>query len=84
MRGNRPCVHEEPLASFTDDEIALAYARGKAWIQRNYREWPYGHSLLYQIKTHGDQSFVSFFFVPEDDDIIIDDDDDPFEEIWCI
>jgi len=73
MKGNRPAVHTEPLFSYTDDGIEDAYRRGRAWVQRNLREWPYDHSLYYRIRTEGKEDFLDFYFVPSDEG-----DNDPF------
>ena len=71
MLGDRKRVHSERLWSYTDEGIIDAHERGTAWVQRNYREWPYGHDLLYQVTSRDDEDWVDFYFVPGsgDDDV---------------
>ena len=68
MLGDRKRIHSERLWSFSNDSIEEANERGRAWVQRNFREWPYGHSLLYQIQTRDEEDWVDFYFVPDSDD----------------
>jgi hypothetical protein len=64
---SRKPIHSERLWSFTDDGIEDAYQRGHSWVQRNYREWPYGHALMYQVRARAEEDWLDFFFVPSDD-----------------
>lgn len=67
MDEGRKRIHTERLWSFSDEGITDAVERGRAWIQRNYREWPYGHKVFYRIETRKGEDWVNFFFVPSDD-----------------
>jgi len=69
----RERVHSERLWSYSNDAIKEAVGRGRGWVQRNYREWPFGHALRYQIRTRNTEDWVDFYFVPElgDDDRLL-------------
>ena len=84
--GTRKSIHREPLKEFTDNGIKETAARGRLWIQRNFREWPYGMDLFYQVTSVDKQDFLDFFFVPssysdqEEEDEEEEDQDDEYDE----
>jgi len=67
MVEDRTPVHSIPLGEGDWGQLEVVMERGRAWVRRNVREWPFGHDLFPKVRTdeNGDD-WVDFYFVPTD------------------